>query len=574
MSDAGRDHASTVPSPTGAWRDLSGKVLGDFRLIRKLGEGGMGQVYLAEQISLRRRVAVKLLKGDLAAQEVSLKRFRAEAKTVAQLNHPNIVQVYAFGESEGVHYMAMEFVDGRNLRDYLRRNGPAPVGLVLHVLQQVALALQRAAELGLVHRDIKPENLLVTRRGEVKVADFGLSRVIHGEEAQRMTQTGTTLGTPLYMSPEQVEGRPLDCRSDIYSLGVTCYHLLAGRPPFEGENAFAVALQHVQQEPTPLKSLRPDLPDDVCALVHRMMAKRPEDRFASPAELLQAVSVLQQRYRQSSPSTTAAESATSGTAPAIGGSGTVPTEPVSASASTLSWPRRDTHRSVRRWLWALGVPVSLLLAFTLGLQLSRLTWQDQSGVRVSAAGTIEDNPSTADGTGAESSTPRSAPSITTRDQEEALQVLVRVSERPEKDPVRLRQGVQHRIDLLVLLLRHYGEDRTALDRAEKWCRDWMHSPVEAYAFVGEIGLAMVLAFRDQPAQSNELFVNALKRCPGLQRPAYGMTSFLQPEWYRLVVRALEHNRINAAALGLPFPTELARLRQELPARPRPLQPPA
>jgi serine/threonine protein kinase len=234
MSDAAREEPSAVSPPRDARRDLSGKVLGDFRLIRKLGEGGMGQVYLAEQISLRRRVAVKLLRSDLAGQEVSLKRFRAEAKIVAQLNHPNIVQVYAFGESEGVHYMAMEYVDGRNLRDYLRRHGPAPVALVLHIVQQVALALQRASELGLVHRDIKPENILLTRRGEVKVADFGLSRMIQGEEAQRLTQTGTTLGTPLYMSPEQVEGRPLDCRSDIYSLGVTCYHLLAGRPPFEG----------------------------------------------------------------------------------------------------------------------------------------------------------------------------------------------------------------------------------------------------------------------------------------------------------------------------------------------------
>ncbi len=558
MSDAAREEPAAVSPHGHARRDLSGTVLGDFRLIRKLGEGGMGQVYLAEQISLRRRVAVKLLRSDLAGQEVSLKRFRAEAKIVAQLNHPNIVQVYAFGESEGVHYMAMEYVDGRNLRDYLRRHGPAPVALVLHIVQQVALALLRASELGLVHRDIKPENILLTRRGEVKVADFGLSRVIQGEEAQRLTQTGTTLGTPLYMSPEQVEGRPLDCRSDIYSLGVTCYHLLAGRPPFEGENAFAVALQHLQQEPPPLQSLRPDLPEDVCALVHRMMAKRPEERFSSPAELLQAVSLLSQRYAQSGAITA---STTVNTSASLTGSATG-TVVLGSAASTLTWQMADSKSQGwwRRWLLFLAVPASLIGAFFVAWQLSRLA--SAHSLTVSQQ---KDFPP-------ETTAPRLAGGITKREQEEALQVLVRATERPEKDPAKLRQGLQHRLDLLVLLLHSYGEERSALDRAEKWCREWIKSPVEAYALVGEIGLAIVLAFQDKPAESNERFLAALKRCPGLQRPAYGLTPVLQPEWYRLVVRALEHNRVNCAALGLAFPNELARLRQELPARPRPLKP--
>jgi serine/threonine-protein kinase len=515
----------------------------------------MGQVYLAEQISLRRRVAVKLLKSDLASQDVSLKRFRAEAKTVAQLNHPNIVQVYAFGECDGVHYMALEYVDGRNLRDYLRRYGPANVSVALHIVRQVALALHQAAELGLVHRDIKPENILLTRRGEVKVADFGLSRMIHGEDALRLTQTGMTIGTPLYMSPEQVEGRPLDSRSDIYSLGVTCYHLLAGRPPFEGENAFAVALQHVQAEPPPLRSLRPDLPDEVCALVHKMMAKRPEDRFQTPAELLRAVLQLEERFRDSTASTTPLPS---------DGNVSAATTPLAAS-STRTWPipTGRTRKLLRGLTWAALVVLSLFVAFWGGRSLGKRHALPEQSLQDDMA--AHDN-------GDDSRRPHSDIGVTWREQEEALLVLVRVTERPEKDAVKLRQGVQHRVDLVVLLLRSYGEDRAALNRAEKLCREWMQSPVEAYALVGEIGWAMVLAFRDRPVESNERFLAVLKRHPGLQRPAFGLTPFLQPEWYRWVVRALEHNRVNCLAQGLPFPAELAHLRQELPAKPRVTKP--
>src|SRR5262245_11537338 len=207
--------------------DHSGRTLGDFLLLRKLGQGGMGQVYLARQQSLKRDVAVKVLRPDLAADATSLQRFRAEAEAVARVTHANIVQVYAVGEEAGVHYMALEYVDGRNLRDYLAKKGTPDLPLALAVMRQVAAALQRASELGIAHRDIKPENILSTRKGEVKVADFGLSRAFAGEApAMNLTQSGITLGTPMYMSPEQVQGHPVDHRSDIYSFGVTCYHLL------------------------------------------------------------------------------------------------------------------------------------------------------------------------------------------------------------------------------------------------------------------------------------------------------------------------------------------------------------
>jgi serine/threonine-protein kinase len=271
--------------------DYSGETLGDYYLLRKLGQGGMGQVYLAEQVSLRRKVALKLLRPDLAENKSAVARFRLEAEAVAKATHANIVQVYAYGEVDGLQYMALEYVEGRTLKDYINKKGPPELPIALSIMRQVAAALQRAAELGITHRDIKPENILLTRKGEVKVADFGLSRVLNEEErpALDLTQTGMTMGTPLYMSPEQVEGKPVDPRSDIYSFGVSCYHMLAGHPPFRGETAFEVALAHVQKEPEPLGKIRPDLPEGVCAIIHKMMAKQPEERYQTGRELLRDI---------------------------------------------------------------------------------------------------------------------------------------------------------------------------------------------------------------------------------------------------------------------------------------------
>jgi len=267
--------------------DLTGRILGDYQLLRRIGAGGMGQVYLARQLSLKRDVAVKLLRNDLATNSIALKRFQAEAEAVAKLNHPNIVHIHQIGEHDGLRYMVLEYVEGRNLREYLVRKGPPDLAVTLSIIRQVVLALQKAHEEGIVHRDIKPENILVSRKVEVKVTDFGLSRFFAGETpAVHLTQSGVTLGTPLYMSPEQVQGRVVDHRSDIYSLGVTCYHLLAGEPPFRGTTAFDVALKHVQEQPRPLSDLRPDLPPDMCVMVHRMMAKNPDERYQGVREIL------------------------------------------------------------------------------------------------------------------------------------------------------------------------------------------------------------------------------------------------------------------------------------------------
>jgi serine/threonine-protein kinase len=335
----------TQPAAERPPEDYSGRVLGDFELVRRIGVGGMGQVYLARQRSLKRQVAIKVLKGELAANVTNLRRFQAEAEAVASLTHAHIVQVYAISEDHGLHYMALEFVDGRNLRDFLEKKGVPELPFALEVMRQVASALDRAGELGFVHRDIKPENILLSKRGEVKVTDFGLSRCFATDAPIHLTQSGVTMGTPLYMSPEQVRGQPVDPRSDIYSFGVTSYHMLAGEPPFRGATAFDVALQHVQGEVRPLGSIRPDLPSELCAIVHKMMARRPDDRYQSAREILNDLA----RFHGGAglPASTMAALGATAFVPSVGGSGThVP----AAGQTTLVTPAMPDTGGAWRYL--------------------------------------------------------------------------------------------------------------------------------------------------------------------------------------------------------------------------------
>ncbi|RMF86468.1 MAG: serine/threonine protein kinase [Planctomycetota bacterium] len=266
--------------------ELAGRKIGDFHLLRSLGAGAMAEVYLAEQESLQRQVALKVLRPELASDETYVRRFHREAQAAARLVHANIVQIYEVGSFDNTYYIAEEYVPGMNLRQWLQRNGPPNAKTALIIMRQVAAALVKASEEGIVHRDVKPENILLNHTLAVKVADFGLARVRPTGEGVELTRVGMTMGTPLYMSPEQVEGKPLDSRSDIYSFGVTCYHLLAGEPPFSGETPLAVAVQHLKKRPEPLESLRPDLPAALCRVVHRMLEKDPAHRFPSAVDLL------------------------------------------------------------------------------------------------------------------------------------------------------------------------------------------------------------------------------------------------------------------------------------------------
>jgi serine/threonine-protein kinase len=274
--------------------DLSGRRLGDYQMLRRLGRGGMAEVYLAEQVSLRRQVAFKVLKASLAGDTAYVRRFHHEAQAAANLVHANIVQIHEVGCIDGIHFIAQEYVAGQNLRQLLSRlSKGVDARQAANIIRQVAAALHKAGEQNIIHRDIKPENIMISTSGEVKVADFGLARIAQGGEALNLTQIGMTMGTPLYMSPEQVEGKPVDPRSDIYSLGVTCYHMLAGRPPFDGDTALAVAVQHLRNEPKRLEGLRPDLPDGLCRIVHKMLAKKPDDRYARAVDLLRDLKGLQ-----------------------------------------------------------------------------------------------------------------------------------------------------------------------------------------------------------------------------------------------------------------------------------------
>ena len=265
--------------------NLTGKQLGDYRVLRRLGKGGMAEVYLAEQCSLGRQVALKVLLGHLATDATYITRFQNEARAAASLVHANIVQIYEVGHADGVHFIAQEYVRGKNLAEVMRREGSLEPRVVLDILRQVVAALCKAAEHRIVHRDIKPENIILSHSGEVKVADFGLARV-QNVDTKSLTQVGVTMGTPLYMSPEQIEGRSVDSRSDIYSLGITCYHLLAGEAPHKGDTALAVAMQHLSAVPKPLENARPDLPSGLARIVHRMIAKKPEQRPETPSQLL------------------------------------------------------------------------------------------------------------------------------------------------------------------------------------------------------------------------------------------------------------------------------------------------
>jgi serine/threonine-protein kinase len=262
------------------------QMLGEFKLIRRLGQGGMAQVYLAEQTSLGRKVALKVLRPERVQTANHLKRFLTEATAAAALSHPNIVAVYLLGEHEGRNYIVQEYVSGGNLREFINRNGPPEVARAVQILKQTAAALQAAHAQGIVHRDIKPENILLTQQGDVKVADFGLAQLTLEGERVNLTQEGVTMGTPLYMSPEQVSASQIDARSDLYSLGVTAYHLLSGKPPFVGKTSMVVAMAHVQQKPQPLQEQREDLPPVLCRIVHKLLAKDPKNRYQSAADLL------------------------------------------------------------------------------------------------------------------------------------------------------------------------------------------------------------------------------------------------------------------------------------------------
>jgi serine/threonine protein kinase len=273
-----------------------GQHFGEFKLLRRLGKGGMAEVWLAEQSKPKRHVALKFMHAELMSDALYVKRFEREADAAAGLTHPNIVQVYSTGTTQGQHYIVQEFVEGQTLRDYLKKlstqQKKITVTAALQIMRQTAAALEAASAKGIVHRDIKPENIMLTEKGMVKVADFGLAQIEQGGEHLHLTQADTTMGTPLYMSPEQIRAEKLDQRSDLYSFGVMSYHMLCGQTPFKGESAMAVAVQHLNDPPPSLLERRSDLPKPLCNLVHKLIRKKPEDRYQSFTEVLDDIRAM------------------------------------------------------------------------------------------------------------------------------------------------------------------------------------------------------------------------------------------------------------------------------------------
>jgi eukaryotic-like serine/threonine-protein kinase len=254
---------------------------GRYRIIRKLGAGGMADVYLAEDQELGRRVAIKILNDRHAADDSFIERFRREAKNAAGLSHPNIVSIYDRGEAEGTYYIAMEFLDGRSLKELIVARGPAPVKIAVDYARQILAAVGAAHRHGIVHRDIKPHNVLVGGEGRLKVTDFGIAR----SGASQMTEVGSIIGTAQYLSPEQARGAPVDQTSDLYSVGVVLYEMLTGQVPFTGDTPLEIAMKHLSEVPTPPSELRPEVPHDLDSVVLRALAKEPAERYQSAEEM-------------------------------------------------------------------------------------------------------------------------------------------------------------------------------------------------------------------------------------------------------------------------------------------------
>jgi hypothetical protein len=347
-----------------------------YRVLRLLGQGGMGAVYLAEHLVMGRRVALKTINTRFLTSPNAVGRFHREVQAAAKLAHANVVAAYDAEQAGDLHFLIMEYVEGVSVADYVRHKGPLPVPQACAICGQAALGLQHAHERGLVHRDIKPHNLMLTAKGQVKVLDFGLAHVARQEGSDgdsSLTATGTIVGTADYIAPEQTgSAHAVDIRADVYSLGCTLYYLLTARVPFPGGTVVEKCVHHALDAPPPLSSLRPGLPAALVAVVETMMAKRPEKRFPTPAEVFRALRPFAEGHASATAAAPAADGPGLASGPPAGETTSQSlTEALRAVPVARASPRGDPWRK-KALLFAVAVALAftvlgaVLLAFVLG----------------------------------------------------------------------------------------------------------------------------------------------------------------------------------------------------------------
>lgn len=291
-TDCPRCFAQTMDKPIGV------PSIAAYKMMRLLGKGGMGSVYLAEDHALKRQVAIKIISEKLAQDTLGRNRFAREARAMATLDHPHVVHFHSFEEFSGQPYIVMEYVEGETLAERIKREGALPLNDALQILHQTVQALNAAWQKQVIHRDIKPSNILLDKRGRAHVADFGLARPLRIDGEFTLTQSGSIIGSPHYISPEQAQGHGSDFRSDIYALGIVLYEMLVGERPFEDTTPLAIVLKHLNAPMPSPRVKRPELPESVVRLLQWMTRKEPEKRPASYEQLLERIeSLLQEKAR-------------------------------------------------------------------------------------------------------------------------------------------------------------------------------------------------------------------------------------------------------------------------------------
>ncbi|MFN3750124.1 MAG: protein kinase domain-containing protein [Thiobacillus sp.] len=340
--------------------------IGRYEVVATLGQGAMGTVYKAVDPVIERTVAIKTINLNLSKQELAgfEERFYREAKSAGRLNHPNIITIYDVGETDGIAYIAMEYLEGESLRDMLDSGVVLPAEIIAELVSRIAAALDYAHRHHIVHRDIKPANIMVTASRDVKIMDFGIAQI---PTASR-TQLGTVLGSPKYMAPEQVAGKATDSRTDIFALGVVLYEMLTGKPPFDGDNLSAIMYKILNEAPAPPSALNPRVPAAFDGVVARALAKRPEDRHPSAGEFaraLRALAGLPEAGDRAAPAVPAKAKGGAVSAPADPQAATVFLPPRTAGKSATAVAAVGGARQTRRWLALALVPVIALAAYLL-----------------------------------------------------------------------------------------------------------------------------------------------------------------------------------------------------------------